>query len=554
MKPRRFIESVRYTRPKQLLARLRLIAKRKGSSQRAVGLRAELAKQPSLFALREPSVSAFMPMRQAASFSFDDGHYQFCFLNEKRSFKELDWLSEGSSHLWVFHLHYMEYLEEVSDELFVRLVDDWIEKNPAYQERYWLSSWNAFVISIRVVVWLQQYLLRETALEEAFKQRLLASVVQQLRFLKDNLELDLCGNHLLKDLKALIWAGRFFAGAEAESWLALGESLLQRELREQLLPDGLHYERSPAYHAQVFVDLLECYLCLEESPFKHELFACLRLAAQALADTSHPDGLCSQFNDGGLNMAYRPKDCLEAWQKLSGETVKPRELWALEQAGYYGIRQANDYLMIDCGPIGPDYLPGHGHGDIFSFEWSLEGERIVVDSGVFEYSEGEKRSYARSTKAHNSLNLDNQDQCEFWGAFRVARRARIKHLHYQKTSSGFRLSAEHDGFRHLAAKPRHRRSFEVTAQLIQITDEVLGGAGQKAEARLLFHPDCLLEPRQETILISRGKVKVLLCSSAKLRIEKAVYFPDFGKELPCQQIVLDYGTAPCVGNFTLKKI
>lgn len=553
MKLGRFLQSVRYTRPTQLVERLKLTIRRKLSSRQAERLRRELEQSPiASLEIREPTLPVLMPMRKGR-LELKEDHYHFCFLNETKSFSELDWQPKDVSHLWFFNLHYMEYLEEVSSQDFMTLVSDWILHNPPYGPKYWLGNWNAFVLSIRVVVWLQQLVLRENELDDAFKTKLLDSAVRQMRFLKENLELDLCGNHLLKDLKALIWAGRFFATEEAKGWLELGTRLLERELKDQILPDGLHYERSPAYHAQVFVDLLECYQCLEESSFKTELFNKLQLAAQALVDTTHPDGLCSQFNDGGLSMAYLPQECLYAWEKLTGERPLARDVFALESAGLYGIRKDQDYLLIDSGPIGPDYLPGHGHGDIFAFEWSLDGERIIVDTGVFEYTEGEKRSYARSSKAHNTLTLNDEDQCEFWGAFRVARRARVERLNYENLGASFKLAAQHDGFSHLTGNPLHKRSFEASARELSIKDEVLGGTGQKALARLLLHPECRLEPSDGGVLICRGQTKALLKTMAAISFEKTVYFPEFGLELATTQIVLDYGTAPCVGNFTLRK-
>ena len=68
------------------------------------------------------------------------------------------------------------------------------------------------------------------------------------------------------------------------------------------------------------------------------------------------------------------------------------------------------FLIVDGGPVGPDYLPAHAHADIFSFELSLEGQRFVVDAGVFEYAAGEWRDFARSTAAHNTMTLDDRDQ------------------------------------------------------------------------------------------------------------------------------------------------
>jgi uncharacterized heparinase superfamily protein len=35
-------------------------------------------------------------------------------------------------------------------------------------------------------------------------------------------------------------------------------------------------------------------------------------------------------------------------------------------------------LIVDCGPVGPEYQPGHSHCDTLSFELSLGGKRVVV--------------------------------------------------------------------------------------------------------------------------------------------------------------------------------
>ena len=85
--------------------------------------------------------------------------------------------------------------------------------------------------------------------------------------------------------------------------------------------------------------------------------------------------------------------------------------FALAESGYYGERTERGHYVIvicDAGPIGPDYVPGHGHADLFSFELSLNGARLVVDSGVASYEAGPMRQYCRSTRAHNTLEIDGQ--------------------------------------------------------------------------------------------------------------------------------------------------
>ena len=65
------------------------------------------------------------------------------------------------------------------------------------------------------------------------------------------------GNHVFANAKALVYAGLFFDGIEANDWLAKGMKILVKECNEQILPDGGHFELSPMYHAIVLEDILD---------------------------------------------------------------------------------------------------------------------------------------------------------------------------------------------------------------------------------------------------------------------------------------------------------
>src|SRR5262249_48033881 len=160
---------------------------------------------------------------------------------------------------------------------------------------------------------------------------------------------DICGNHLVKNIKALIWASAYFTGPIAERWRRLGLKHLQRELDRQILADGMHYERSPSYHAQVFADLLECRQALADDPFGGQLDAALDRMAQTVADLTHPDGGPALFNDAGLTMAYAPEVCLSAYESLFRRRPKQRGVFAFADAGYFGMRTQSSYLVADCG-------------------------------------------------------------------------------------------------------------------------------------------------------------------------------------------------------------
>src|SRR5204863_8596471 len=127
-------------------------------------------------------------------------------------------------------------------------------------------------------------------------------------------------------------------------------------------------------------------------------YAALARMAQALVDLTHPGGLPSLFNDAGQHSAYSAAACLQAWKAMGGTSVAPRPVFALSDAGYFGARDGGSFVLADCGPIAPDHLPAHGHGDILSFEWTLAGQPIVVDAGVFEHAAGPWREESRATR------------------------------------------------------------------------------------------------------------------------------------------------------------
>jgi len=547
--------SVRHTRPHQLGQRVLLTLRRTLRDARLrVSARASSAAPP--LRMRAGLPAPVFPTRTGMLRSEPEG-ITIRVLSEWRPLRfPLDWHPpefERGTLLDKMVLHYTEFLEEADDATFVATLEDWIAANPWNRPGAWRDAWNSYAIAVRSVLWMQEYARRQERLPAPQGELLARSLSEQLRYLRRNLELDLGGNHLVKDLKALLWAGAFFEGAEAEGYAALGRRLLEREIAEQVLADGVHFERSPAYHAQVFADLLECRHVLGAGE-RVGLDPVLERMAQALADLTHPDGEVSLFNDGALDLAYPSTLLLDSHARATGKRVLPRPLFALEEAGYYGARDSDSLVLLDCGAIGPDYLPAHGHGDMLAFEWTLGGVRLIVDAGVYEYHPGPWRDWARSTRAHNTLTLDDADQCEFWGAFRVGRRVAPRRHSYAPEGDGFVLEGAHDGFAGMAGAPRHVRRAHVRPRRIEIEDRVQGGAGQEACARLLLHPDCRLESGEEGWSLAVGPVRARLATNRPVRVARAFWSPTFGVARATAQIEILYGPAPCSGRFVLEEV
>jgi hypothetical protein len=199
---------------------------------------------------------------------------------------------------------------------------------------------------------------------------------------------------------------------------------------------------------------------------------------------------------------------------------------------------------VDAGPIGPDYLPGHGHGDIFSFELSVDGCRIVVDGGTSTYEAGKERDWVRSTRAHNTVEIAGADQCEFFAAFLVGRRGRPRDVTAEVSEEGLHVAGWHDGYRRLQGRPVHHREVDyVPPGVLLVWDTVESGRPQPAISRVRFAPGAHVRSRgpRDVAIEIEGRELVVRAFGSDIVIESDHYSPRFGERLSCPVLALRKG-------------
>lgn len=524
---------VRHIAPGKMARRVYLTGKRRLYDRLGAGAPLlDLAPR----ALARPT-PLFAPRKAPLRFDGEAGvELRFVGKPRRMSLGRFDW-DVDEDQLWRMNFHYLDYLEALDDDAWAAVVADWICHNGVFRRGAWKDSWNSYTISIRAVVLLQELVRRDGRLHPALVAKVEQTAFRQIAFLFENLETDIGGNHLVKNLKALIWAGTYFEGQAANQWLCEGVARLREEVCVQLLADGVHYERSLSYHSQVLADLLECRHALGVEG--EWLDASLGRMAQALCDLSHPDGLVILFNDAGLGMAYPPEVCLSAYRSVTGGQVAACPAFAFPDAGYYGLNEDGLYFVIDCGRIAPDDLPAHGHADLMSFELSLRGRRVIVDQGVFEYRSGERRAFARSSAAHNTLSIAGRDQAEFFGSFRCGRRPDVAVLQHEAGDGRFAFEGSHDGYRHDRRPTTHHRRVTLSQEALLIHDRLTDAVDQPVSIGLLLHPAIEVAAGSDALLLSdKEGLLARFTSSAPAQVQKASWWPDLGCALPTRRIVL----------------
>jgi uncharacterized heparinase superfamily protein len=534
----RYIYTVRYLRPSQVVARAWFRLHRPRPDLR-------LAPSPRLMSGRYAAPVAPVPTLV--------GPDVFRFLNiERRCRAAGDWRPASASALWTYNLHYFDDLNarDATDRLswHASLLERWIAENPPGSG----VGWDPYPVSRRMVNWVK-WAARGNLLSPACA----ASLAVQARWLTGRLEYHILGNHLLANAKALVHAGLYFRGAEAEQWLVRGLAIFESELPSQVLSDGGHFELSTMYHAAVLEDLLDLVNLQYAYGLKPpgQWLAAIERMRRWLNVMSHPDGDIAFFNDAAFGVAATPTDIEEYAARLN--LPPPAEhgapLVVLEASGYARAFAGPAYLICDCASVGPDYLPGHAHADTLSFELSIARCRVFVNSGTSQYGADAERQRQRGTAAHNTVVVDDQDSSEVWAAFRVARRARARLIAATSSSRSASVEASHDGYSRLPGRNTHWRRWTLDEHSLCIEDRV-SGEFKRAEAYFHLHP--AIEARacgpHEFILKSPAGLaaRLVFDGAAATELLPSTWHPQFGMTLPNHCVSVRFSGASLATTMT----
>lgn len=474
------LRTLGHLQPSQVLHRLRLQAQRRRVQrdphryeERWTPAVPERVGLPDTFKAIDATVLA-------NRWDFDDlASGTFTLLNDRRHLgSPVDWTPKSVTQLWSFHLHYWEWawtLAAVGGERAKKVFADHFTSWSLTCTYGGWDAWAAYPASLRawVLVNVHQALALGTEIEEQVGNE----IARHAGFIEHNLELDVGGNHIIKNIKGLLGCAVFLGDRRLQG-LALKH--LNRELATQILADGGHYELSPSYHCQVLADLADMAELLTASGATPppDLQQAVDSMRRWLGEMLLPDGSLPLLNDSEPVGA-------DLIAQLHPAQTEEKPLTVLADSGYLVARNKRFHLIADVGQPGPASPPGHIHADCLSFTLHVDGIAAIVDTGTSEYGYGPRRDYERSTAAHNTLEIDHTNQTEVIGAFRAGRRARATLERAEVLADGtIVISGFHDGYRHLPGSPQHRRTWTIGPATVTLTDVVEGTGTHDLALRL----------------------------------------------------------------------
>ena len=405
---------------------------------------------------------------------------------------KVPWEISRCHHLLYLGQAYREIKDEKYADEVIRQIEDWIDGNPFMHSINWTCSME---VAIRAVNWMWAInLMSDSAsITDDFVKKISKSFYEHGFYIYNNIEdaEQHNGNHLISDLVGLIYIGALLKkNKKAQTWYVYAKNALYNEIRTQFLPSGFHYEKSLAYHGLVTEMISHAVVLMrtigEEIPMDIEHR--VRLMQEVLGRVKKDDGCLPNIadNDDGRFLPSLVTPCLK------NTVVKQATILIAPDAGFVLHKTDNHYLFVSNSGISkyPEkgrYNTAHTHCDLLSFELSVCGKDFIVDPGTCNYTgDLAKRDEFRSTRKHNTVQVDNVEQ------FKFERKRPFQMFDNVKLTS--LVSEEQNGFVNISGSYeivcndlviKHHRSFNWSHNSIEIKDDV--GCLGHHRVTLYFH-------------------------------------------------------------------
>ncbi|QCX01852.1 hypothetical protein FGM00_17665 [Aggregatimonas sangjinii] len=454
------------------------------------------------------------------------GSNSFLFLNlEHRFTADIDWNYSNFGKLWTYNLNYFDFLNQqtISPEEGLRLILDYSTKDSILKD-----GKEPYPISLRGINWVK--FLSKNMISNFEIDQLLFNHYQTLLH---NLEYHLLGNHLLENGYSLLFGAYYF---ENKKFYTKAKQILKAELSEQILNDGAHFELSPMYHQILLFRLLDCFKLVETNQWQNDDIGQLlrNKAANMLSwlqEVTFANGSTPMVNDSAYGIAPSSQQLFDYAEQLGIVWQQGK----LSDSGYRKVTKIDYELFVDIGNVGPKYQSGHAHSDTFNFEMYVLGSPVIVDTGTSTYENNSRRQQERETAAHNTVKIDGREQTQVWGAFRVAKRAKVIDIIERKDF----LSATHNGYRNLGVN--HTRQFTTETSKILIEDFLGKDIELGSIAYFHFHPSVEnIEIFDDSLKLVDEGINIIFENSQRVALKSYDYAIGFNKRVKSKKIEVQF--------------
>ena len=456
--------------------------------------------------------------------------------------------ADSAGESWRTAAHGFEWLADLradgspaARERARALIAGWIERHGDWSP----LAWRGDVLGRRLTSWLAEHEFFSAGVGKDFDVPFLCSLARQARHLDrvarlGGAALGPAGHGRIGTLVASVHTAACLAGGRGR--LAKAVALLLREVDRQVLPDGGHYQRSPAIQLAVLRELIGVRQLLIAG--RHAVPSGLQRAIDRMAPMvrffRHGDRRLALFN-GTSEGSAAEIDGVLVLTDADGKAPP-----GAPHTGFQRLEAGRALVIADTGLPPPPESDGCAHAGTLSFELSYGNERLVVNCGARPHARGEWLAAQRATAAHSTLVLADANSSEVSPSGHLGRRPRHVLCRRDEAEGAMLIDASHDGY----AAPfgaLHRRRLYLSPQ-----GEDLRGEDQLARVRpgerlpfaIRFH----LHPDVQISLVHDGKAALVRlpsgagfrfdASGGRLALEESIYFGAEAGARRSEQIVV----------------
>lgn len=429
-------------------------------------------------------------------------------------------------------------------DAFDEWIADWIDSVEIGGRRYLRRAWTPWAVSLRIQHWLRYLAWCERGENDGVdaedRSEFRTEIYKNALFLRNHIERDVGGNHLIENGAALTMAGLAFENVEHD-WTETGISILEEAGERQFLEDGCHFERSPMYHVMMLTRYLTVCDLLDRSgrAVPETIRTTASDATAFLRSIRPPDGSIPLLNDAVYGETLPLDACLRYADAVGVETCeharRDNAESSIRTSGYHWLRTNAGAMLVDGGAVGPPHLPGHSHSDTLSVLLWIGDKPVVTDTGTFDYVSGSRRDYARGVRGHNTVQVGTSEPIAVGGQYLMGPRpipeSRIQHGEISLFEGTYEATP-FDG----PTYTHHRAVYAGDCWWL-VRDTVTGHGDLPVRSRLHLHPE--VDPSIGTNGVRLGidtetaVDTAWICPFGHARIDarQGPYFPRFGEEI-----------------------
>jgi hypothetical protein len=424
------------------------------------------------------------------------------------------------------------------------LIVAWLEGNPFPHGEHYLSSMEC---ALRIPVFF--YALKQLEnLGSEDRDLILQAIYMHAMLISRRLSRhSSLGNHTVAEAVGLVVAGAIYRSTrKGKRWLETELQILTDELPHQILDDGGPAEQSLGYHRYVSdlyylaMDFIQKNDLADVRHWQQQLAAAQRF----LSAFQDKQGALPSIGDSDDGLAVAP-----GISPLRDESVVfDDSCVTFPDSGYSIIKNNGLLFTFDHGPLGMAPFYNHGHADALSITLSKNSRPFIVDPGTYRYNGVPQwRRYFKSTRAHNTVIIDDQDQAIQETGFIWSCPYHARLTLKQEQNGNLFFHAVHDGYERLTEPVRHHRSvFFFDRENFLIRDRFVGTGTHCFQINFHLHPDAVLTADGWWWVVQHGEEQIFLrILEADFQLVRGLAYPPMGWFSSCYGQKEPTGTLTC---------